>query len=491
MAIAKRNQAVIWSDAENRKFGGMLPLGVGRFGSDDSTTPGPGRDSQFVQDENTNPVIAVAAETPPGGLPNFTLNFFEQYAKNYLRIARERGDKIAVQQRFHQYGILTNPTAWTKLHHYGEGLAGDETRSGAQIDYSGEGLRGSIPVTFETSFEFIRPILTALDLPDVVADAIDVVFVSEIIKDNVKYPGADLIGFVAMQAAAAASAKLYVTSNGGGSWEASDADAFGSGEDMTAVVYKVVNPDTGIRIIVQNGSAAEIAYADVNWSDPTATTWTTVSTTGNGQSLGWRYYKELLISTASGVFISKDAGESIDSQLSSNTNVNGFSYAPAHPALEPYVYMWGDSNTILRKKLGSDTVDTMSGPSGGGAFTALSVAIDGTIWAGNGQKIFRSSDGASTAAGWTEVKDFGSNKTVVGIGPVKNDPQVLQVVVDNTTPGTAEAWVSADADTFEQITALTNDGYNAAYFSPHDPGFVVIVGDDDTTEPIIQKLSPA
>ena len=489
MAIIKRNQAVIWSNAQNGKFGGYDTLGIGRYGAEDATLPGAGQDTTYVQDENGNPFLAVLADTPPGGPPSFTMNFFEEYAKNYLRTARERGTKVGVQHRFHRYGVLSNPIGWTKIFHYGGGIIGDETRSGAAIDYSGEGLRGSMPINFKTAFEFLRPSLTALDLPNVVADATDVYFIGSIIKDVEAYPGPDKVGFVANQAASGVAAKLYCTSDGGSTWSAADNDPFGSDEHIASVRAFVINPQTGGRVVVQNLSATEIAWADFNWSDPTALTWTTVSTTGNGKFLGWRYFKELLIATASGVFLSVDGGESIDSTLSSNTNVTGFAFTPDDPDLEPYAYMFGASNTLLRKLKGSSVVDTLVGPSGGGAFTALAVANDGTLWAGNGTSLYRSSDGGTTAAGWTSVKNFGSGMAVIGIGLVKNDPEFMQVFVDDSTPGDGSAWISADGVTFEQITNLTNDGYNKAYFSPTDPNLAIVVGDDDTTEAIIHKLS--
>lgn len=489
MAIIKRNQAAIWSNAQNGKFEGYEPLGIGSFGSEDATIPGAGQDSTYVQDENGNPILAVLADTPPGGPPSLTLNFFEQYAKNYLRTARARGQKVGIQMRFNQYGVLSNPVGWSKIFHYGEGIIGDETRAGAAIDYSGEGLRGSMPVNFKTAFEYIRPELTAVTLPAVVADALDVHFIGAVLKDVTAYPGPDQVGFVAQGAASGAAAKLPVTSNGGSSWSNADADPFGTDENIISVRAFVINPQTGGRVVVQNGSAAEIAWADFNWSDPTATTWVTVATTGNGKALGWKYFKELLIATASGVFLSKDAGESIDSTLSSNTNVTGFAFAPDDPGLEPYAYMFGASNTLLRKLKGSASVETLVGPASGGAFTALAVANDGTIWAGNGTTLFRSSDGGTTAAGWTSVKNFGSGFRVVGIGLAKNDPEFLTVVVDDTAPGDGSVWVSADSVTFEQITVLANDGYNKVHFSETDVNLAYIVGDDDTTRPLMAKLS--
>lgn len=490
MALVKRNEAVIWSNARNGKFQGYLPLGEGRFGSEDATVPGPGRESLYVQDEAGNPLLALAPETPPGGLTNFTINWLEQYDPNAIRAAKSQSRKVAIQQRFHKGGLLTNPTAWRKFYHYGLCAFGDETRSGAQIEYSGSDVRGSVAMTAEIEFEFVRPILTAQTAPAQVADALAVVFISDLIKDIPAYPGPDKIGYIAAQAVAAATANLIVTTNSGSTWANASADPFAADQHIFDVVYKVTNPETGGRVVVINGSGTQIAYADFTWAAPGTLTWTTVSTTGNGKALGWKNFKELLIVTASGVFISENAGVSIARQLSTNTNLTKLAYAPNHPALEPYVYFFGASNTILRKKLGSDTIDTLVGPSGGGAFTALAVALDGTIWAGNGTKLYRSSDGAASAAGWSEVKDFGASKAVVGIGLAKGDSEVLQVVVDNSAPNDGEVWLSADAQTFEPVTNLAQDGYNATYFSPHDVNFVVIAGDDDATRPIVQKLAP-
>lgn len=489
MTIIKRNQAVIWSNAQNGQFGGHDPLGIGKYGSEDATLPGSGQDTTYVQDENGNPFLAVLADTPPGGPPSFTMNFFEEYSRNYLRVARERGQKVAVQQRFHKYGILSNPVGWNKIFHYGGGIIGDETRAGAAIDYSGEGLRGSMPVNFKTAFEFMRPSLTAVTLPAVVADALDVYFIGDILKDVTAYPGPDQVGFVAEGAASGAPGKLAVTRNGGATWANSSTDPFGNDEGISAVRAKVINPQLGGRVVVLNNADEEMAWADFTWAAPGTVTWTVVPIAGDGRAIGWRYFKELLIATDAGVDISEDAGESV-AVLSANTNITGFAFTPDDPNIEPYTYLFGASNTLLRKLKGSNTVETLVGPAGGGAFTAMAVANDGTLWAGNGTTLYRSSDGGTTAAGWTSVKAFGAGHPVVGIGLAKNDPEFLTVVVDDSTPGDGAVWISADSVTFEQITNLTNDGYNKAYFSPSDPNLVYVVGDDDTTRPIMAKLAP-
>lgn len=126
----------------------------------------------------------------------------------------------------------------------------------------------------------------------------------------------------------------------------------------------------------------------------------------------------------------------------------------------------------------------MVGPTGGAAFTAVTVANDGRIYAGNGTAIYLSDNGALNAGGWTSLKDFGANKKVVSIncaGGTKaggGDSQLLRVVVDDTAGGTAAVWESVDGGaTWKQVDALSNTGYNASFWSPSDENLAFIVGD--------------
>jgi hypothetical protein len=154
----------------------------------------------------------------------------------------------------------------------------------------------------------------------------------------------------------------------------------------------------------------------------------------------------------------------------------------------------GASNTILQELGQSGTFDTKVGPTGGGTFYSVFVANDGRLYAGNGQSIYLSDNSALNAGGWTALKDFGSNKTVIKIncaGGTKSqggDSQLLRCVVDDTAGSTGEVWESADGGaTWIQVDSLTNTGYNEAAFSPTDDNWALVVGDGG----VIQKLQPA
>ncbi len=130
------------------------------------------------------------------------------------------------------------------------------------------------------------------------------------------------------------------------------------------------------------------------------------------------------------------------------------------------------------------------GPSGGGAFTSIAIAQDGTIWAGNGTSLYRNSNDASSASGWTAVKDFAANHAVIGIDIIENDSQLIRVVVQDGTGTDGDVWRSEDGGGFiREITDLGNSGYNGFYFSGDNANLMWIVGDADGGTGLIHKLS--
>ncbi|KKK80448.1 hypothetical protein LCGC14_2823370, partial [marine sediment metagenome] len=137
------------------------------------------------------------------------------------------------------------------------------------------------------------------------------------------------------------------------------------------------------------------------------------------------------------------------------------------------------------------------GPTGGAAFTALVVAGDGTLYAGNGTSVFKSTDSAGSIGNWTELYDFGGILAVVelqvvgGVRAGGGDSQIVRAVVDDPTPGTSQVWLSFDGgQNWEQVTEIVNDGYNAAYFSEIDNNKAIIVGDNDGSFAAIHQLEP-
>lgn len=495
MTILKKDQMVIYSRFGVRGTAGA-PLGIGKYGGADGRNPGPGKAVQYGQDVNGNPTVVVTTKQAPGGLPTKTVEFYEEDLKNQLLQAKADNRQIFIQDRYHKCISLDNPQGWREIFHWGAGLIGEETiGAAASRQFSGDAAVSSVPITFDKFFRYIRPRLTAQTAPAAVADALGVIFLDDLLS-CLAYPGPNLIGYLTQQAATGVTAKVVYSANGGSTWTNSSAAPFAADEHLSKPVYRVTS-DTGFRLIVgrvtTDGAApAEIAYADVTFAAPQTTVWTAVnlSATANGdvvQSLLWPWVDRLYVASAGDIYISTTKGESFSAAIYTGSTATNVMY------VAPDGTMWfaGASNLLLREENRSGVVETMVGPSGGGAFTSLAMSADGILYAGNATSIYFSKDGGASAAGWTSLKNFGSNKAVVKIKLVQDDPDFIQCVVDDSGPGTGAVWVSADGGgTWEQISTLTNGGYNDAWFSATDPNLAVIAGDDDTTRSVVHKLAP-
>lgn len=107
-----------------------------------------------------------------------------------------------------------------------------------------------------------------------------------------------------------------------------------------------------------------------------------------------------------------------------------------------------------------------------------------------------STNNAANAGGWTQLKDFGSNKTAKSInlagGPKSGggDSQLIRVVIDDTSGGVGQEWESVDGGaTWLETTELTNTGYNAVYWSTVDDNKAIIVGDGGVIQELNSKTS--
>jgi hypothetical protein len=104
-----------------------------------------------------------------------------------------------------------------------------------------------------------------------------------------------------------------------------------------------------------------------------------------------------------------------------------------------------------------------------------------------------SNNNALNTGGWSSLKDFGSNKVIEEIFLPEGDSNHIYVVVDDTTPGVGEFWHSNDGgNSWNQLTEVTNAGYNAAANSDEDPNWFIMVGDANATPlGVIHKASPS
>ncbi len=191
--------------------------------------------------------------------------------------------------------------------------------------------------------------------------------------------------------------------------------------------------------------------------------------------------------------VSGDWGESW-TQLSTDTDqINAFT-----EDRNGTVWAVGASNAIKREEARSGTFVNRTGPSGGGDFTAIHVANDLTVYAGNGTSIYKSSDQAGSIGNWTQLKDFGANHVVQAIHcpggafAKGGESQLVQVLVSDGTGNDGDVWYSFDGgNSWREVTNVTNVGYNAWYRPDFDDNAAIIVGDADANPlGIIHKLSP-
>jgi len=502
--IIKRPQGVLWWD-EGKSFNalGLQTIGVGITGITDMNDPGVGTETVYGTSTVQTAIPTVVFDTPPSGIYNVSLEYYEQTVEDAFKTIRQQGAYVTLQERTHPIGVpLDNPRGWSTIRHLAKGRVGDITPGPvASREFDGKGVVNKVAMTFPIDFKYLRPSLTSQSNNGAAVNANCIVMVSEALPNNLTYPGADKIGYIGLDALSGATAKVLYTSNGS-TWLALSNAPFAVDEHITTIAYQIISA-THLRLIVGCGTTdaaakAKIAYADIPFADPSSVTWTVViSTLGtNGDivtALNWSpgWFSELLIAASGKIYRSTNQGESFGTALTAgSTAINSIATTPQSPSSDEYAYFVGASNLIQRKTKYKTSVQTLVGPSGGGTMTHIAVASDGTLYVGNGTKLYRSMDGGATAGGWVLVKDFLTDKAIKHIQCVRGASNFIVVILDDPSPANGQVYMSVDGVGFELVTELTNGGYNAAYSSVTNPNFVIIVGDDDTTNPIIHLLTP-
>lgn len=339
--------------------------------------------------------------------------------------------------------------------------------------------------------------------------AVDILSVDGIPEHNdclPGYPGADEILVFGAEAAGAAVADGLYSMNGGGTiaaWTTDPSPGTTVNTGLVTALARIID-DTQFRVIYGidadplSGVKAQFAYQDfpVSNATQTAASWNviTIAATAVGDGIeAQEWYQDLgriYTASAGDVYTSTDDGIA-DPGAAIATGANAIAQFGRDE--DDNIWYVAAANDIQRELANNrDTFAARTGPSGGGAFTAVAFADDGLMFAGNGTSIFISNDKAGTAGGWTSLKDFGANHLVKNIQCKNGTSQMLRAVVDDTTPGPGEVWESEDGgNSWRQNTetALTL-GYNDAYFSS-DPNKAVIVGDADVAGPLgyIELLS--
>lgn len=488
----RQNRYGVWvpTDGPGSAMEILRPIGAG-----DISQPYGTRSVVWVNGTNGEFVPFDTEDAPPGDNPTTTFTFFPQGRQNFLERMANAQDVFHMQKRLSPCYSIDNPTGWRtqgRVWHYSQGKVQSNTNAAAPTVRAGGALiEDSVEVVFLQVLEFLALSLTTQTTTET-ENLMAICGLSE--KADAcggGYPGPDKMLFIGGDADTAATANVLYSVTGGGTWAAMTNDPFAANEHIQAAAVRSYND--GFRLVVGRsvtdaGNPPEIAYATAAAFDATtvaALTWTTVNIGATNAefvtAIFWPELNRLYVGLNAGdIYLSTNQGESFTRIYDGSTQINAF-------ASDKFGGVWavGATNTILYESANNRGVFTAKvGPSGGGTFYSIAIAYDGKIYAGNGQSLYKNNNDAKTAGAWTTEKDFGSGKTVQGIVCEGNhklpngDSEIIRVLVDGTS---GAVWDSVDGgNSFQQVTNLTNTGYNDWYVKRVGNG-AIIVGDASAT----------
>lgn len=491
----------------------LEPMSIDRHGmtgKTDNTIPGRGQ--VFGRTAEGRFRVKLSFKEVPGGLNTGTIEYDKTQDIDFLEDAAKKESVFGMWEMYSPCLRLDNPNGW---------------RAGGRLDYrgrmavttlsdgdapsreaTGDPVVSNVSVSWEYNITFLPLAITSLTWNDAenTESITDITTLKQAFAEAclAGYQGPDKHIYLATEADTSATANVIYSRNGGGAWAVTSADPFAADEHIGQIVSRILN-ETQFRLITARlttdaAAAAEVAYSDVSFGAEATTAWTTVDVgSTNGDviiTLEWIFHNRLYAAVGQPgsegeVWVSTDQGETWSEVFTGTTAINAFAKGYGEDCQD--VYAVGASNLILREINQSGTFETLVGPSGGGAFTAVAIANDGLLFAGNGQSLYVSNNNALNTGGWSSLKDFGASHVVKSIYLPEGDSNHIYVVVDDTTPGAGEFWHSNDGgNSWNQLTEVSNTGYNASANSDEDPNWYVIVGDANATpRGVIHKVSPS
>lgn len=476
----------------------MKPISIDKNGMADKVHPNPGREVTWGTDVFGRFVPKLTFFSPPGGLNTSTIEEDDTGTFSYLKKMYDRLGCFPVQERWYRCGRKDGP-AWTRIYHYGQITVTQKTLGAAPSrEATGASVFNSFEVSWPYTIELYQHVLSALTISEDQAIN-DIAVLSDLVVGCQNcFPGytPDDIMYIAVDANSGSPgdfANVWYTVNGGGSWAITSTNPFAALEDVLFVAAYIDSDDGFTVAVVSSGTSGQFKKSAFEFGDEGTSSWGAGVDIGSAAvtAFGWLFYDRMYAASAGDIFLSENQGDSFSQIYTGSNQLNAFAKSP----VDDSVWAVGASNTILQERNQSDTFDVLTGPTGGGAFTAIAIGNDGRIYAGNGQSLYVNTNSAANAGGWTSLKDFGSNhvvKTINLAGGTKSqggDSQLVRVVVDDTTPGAGEVWEAVDGVTFLQVSELTNSGYNGSYWSTIDDNFAVIVGDGGTIHKIQSKVA--
>jgi len=472
--------------------GAMTLLEVENTSMGDLTVGGiPGSTPVISSDALGQSITLFSTEDPATDQSTFDVSFrLWLDTRHPLTQQIEKAGELYFQRLYYSCPPLNSRNLWKQLQQFHIRVTGATEAATRDLTGSDGSQDNTVSEVVINALRIFKTSLSALTS----GTALDVLSIAGLDDDNdclPGYPGRDRVLFAGL-ASSAAPAEIYYSVTGGGAWAAivTDPTPFTVNSDITFLTAEVIDEDN-VRLVASRatdaGTKTQWAYQDISvvGSTITVASWNviTIAATSNADAfeagLWLQEASRNYLATAGDIYVGTDNWET-DPGAAKFTGSNAFA------AMVEYngdVWAVGASNTINVERANKrDTWVVRTGPSGGGAFTAISFANDGTMFAGNGTSIFKSNNEAANTTGWSSLKDFGASHVVKHIECEKGSSIILTVYVDDTTPGAGEAWRTEDGgNSWTQISETVNTGYNAVYplFNPRE---AIIVGDGGTIE---------
>jgi len=493
-AALSQAHAILWK--EKYKTGLLNLLATSETGQDAIGLIEKSRTTVYGKSEGVGHIEVASGAEPPGARPQLTVNFYEKFNQTHPLLQSYRKEKSINFQRlrFEFPEDLGLPSLAVQVYDADLDISSGEMGAGPAI--TGEFGVIQSTITYEIARDLIYQLNTTLSQITTAQAAVNTAILILSWQRNIStgWRPADDVHYYAAQN------ELYYSVDGGATNQVvgTDPSPFVTAHAIPGMVARPIS-DTQFRLICFGGivgvEKATFAYGDVtiqNEGTIPAFTEVTIAASAVSSEINagvWGDGNRLMMAAgtagAHSIYLSTDGGQTDPGAAISAT---GVSINAMLQDDDGNIWAAGSSNAILEEKTSTQgSFVTRVGPSGGGIFYSISRAKNGRIFAGNGQSLYLNKDGAKTAAGWSSLKDFGSNRTVVSVFCKDGSDQVIEAYVDNSG-GAGEAWITRDGGaTWIEKTATVQLGYNMAA-ETSNPNETFVIGDLSTSG-LIEKLS--
>lgn len=458
-----------------------------------STTFGRSCDGEFVS--------VVTSIDPPGDLPASQIDFYELWSQIHPLIKANRSNLPLFIQRL-RYATPNNMSVreLAKQLDLFEITFTGGTR-GAGPNLTGEGGAVQSNVTYDIELSSI--IQLDLGLTRITQTETENFLSALVMKRNIDrssgYRGPDRVMYLGAdtEGTPTTPGALWVSQDRGSTFAELTNAPFAGNAGVQALAWQPIS-ETQFRLVCGQGTLAaakpNLAYYDFNFGDeasasvtPTRFEITGATAADAVADILWPEYGRMYVAVGSAIFISTTAGVSIPATAASSP---GQTVNQLKQDWAKNVWAVGNSGVILVEYEGDRGTFTAAVPPTGGAnITAIDIAKDGTIYAGVGNSIRRSRDGARQAANWSSLLTLGTNEVVRDMYCVEGSAEVVMAFVSDTSSPAGRVLRSIDGGlTWVPFTTTTNSGYNRA-ITTSDPNKFFIVGPVDTSTGLVEKLA--